>query len=559
MRRRATFVYHYVMRLLLPALAMSLLLISCSDAMIDSPSISSVPTHEVNDSPLVFPTLVATNTSVPIPAQIPFPSPAPARTFTPDELAPLSLVEFEYAAQLRIISPEIYDAVSELEWVADGIHDRDADPVQGLINLGVESPTSAWILIHTSWLSDGLSDQEAMTVSAIGYLALDMPETVEYLAALPWVADGITEDESWAITSLDTLSFESADAVREIVAKPWFVDGITEDESLALESLGNISYETGKASSFVSMPFLSVVEPPDSHALISLDILLYEDPSVFEGILSHPEVADGITDREAIILSLLHDVYSDNPGLIESLLAPSGALVEERRIDLPLAGSMQLAIVRTHEGAARSMDLLESAVRFSEDYMGEPFPANFVLLLFADAVTQGVLGHNAGINMIMLPDFDVDDGSLDALDAPMLFAHEVAHYYWGDFGEDWVNEGAAEVMAIIYDESTTGFDWRTSDIAEAYPCSIPDLTAFERLSGEPPLECVYALGAGLFLDLYRAMGSEDFQRGLAALYMLGQERPGIDGPGARRSHVRDAFEFHPEARDRVIPKWYGDR
>ena len=190
------------------------------------------------------------------------------------------------------------------------------------------------------------------------------------------------------------------------------------------------------------------------------------------------------------------------------------------------------------------MDLLESAVRFSESYLGEPFPTNFVLLLFAETVMSGADAPSAGINMTVHPDFDIDDGSEDALDAPFLLAHEVAHYCWGGTGEAWIDEGAADVMSFAYDESTTGYEWYVSDIATMYSCSIPDLSALERMPGGPPQDCIYGLGAGLFLNLYRTLGAEDFRKGFTALYLLSQHDPGEDGPGARHIHVRNAFEFH---------------
>ena len=511
---------------------------------ITSPSPSASP----------VPTPTATETNAPIPAQIPFPDPVPPRTLTPEEQPSLALDDFEYASLLSAISPEIYNAISELIWVADGIYGRDEDSVQGLIDLGIESPSSAQTLLDMRWLTDGLADEEAWVISSLGYLALDVPDAIEDMVRLPWIADGITEDESWAISSLADLALESTDAVRTIASRKWFVDGITEDESLVIESLGSISYETGTGSTFVAMPFLDSIEPSDSHALMSLDILSYEAPEAFDDILSNPVIADGVTDNEAPILALLHDVHFENPTLVSTLLSPNGTRVEQRDIDLPMAGRVRLAIVRTQEGAARSMDLLESVVRFSESYMGEPFPTNFVLLLFADAIMPGADAHNKGINMTVHPDFDVDDGGEYALDAPILLAHEVAHYYWGSSGEAWIDEGAADVMSFAYDESTTGYEWYVSDIATMYPCSIPDLSALALMPGDPPQDCIYGLGAGLFLELYRTLGDEDFRKGFRALYLLSQ-----NGPGAQRVHVRESFEFHPAAREEVIPRWYGDR
>lgn len=436
--------------------------------------------------------------------------------------------------------------------------------MQGLIDLALKAPLAAESLMEMRWMTDELDESEGAAVSALGYLvwhrvAFDTKSPIERILSLPWFSDGISEDEAWALYSLPDLANESPRMVRDLVSRHWFSDGISEDESFAIESLGAISYETDAASMFITMPFLDSIEPPDSHALLSLSLLSEETPEVFDDIVSHPTVADGITDAEATVVALLHDVQFTKPELVDTLLDPSGVLVEERDIELPLAGGVRLAIVRTQGGASRSIDLLESAVRFSERHMDEPFPTTFALLLFADAVLPDAVGHNAGINMVVHPDFDVDDGSDEALYAPSLLAHEVAHYYWNGFGKEWIYEGAAELMALVYDEATAGYEWYVSDLPDIYPCAISDLTALERHPGELPIDCVYGLGGGLFLDLYRTLGDEDFRKGFRALYLMSQQQDvDFGGPRAQRAHVRQAFQFHPVARDEIIPKWYGE-
>ena len=185
------------------------------------------------------------------------------------------------------------------------------DPVQGLIDLGVESPSSAQTLLDMRWLTDELADEEARVIRSLRYRALEIPDAIEDMVPLPWNAGGITEDESWAISSLAGLALESTHAVRTIASREWFVDGITEDESLVIQSLGSM---------FVTMPFLDSIEPSDSHALTSLSILTYEAPELFDDILSQPMIADGVSDSEAPTLVLLHDVHSENPSLVSTLL-----------------------------------------------------------------------------------------------------------------------------------------------------------------------------------------------------------------------------------------------
>ena len=126
----------------------------------------------------------------------------------------------------------------------------------------------------------------------------------------------------------------------------------------------------------------------------------------------------------------------------------------------------------------------------------------------------------------------------------------MAHYYWGGYSlDEWVDEGAAELMALVYDEVNSGVEWHVSDIGDLYPCALADLAALERLPEDARDEdCIYGLGASLFLDLYRTLGVEDFRRGFRELYLLGKEDPGPSGPGARRTHVSPNPPIHTGGR-----------
>ena len=101
------------------------------------------------------------------------------------------------------------------------------------------------------------------------------------------------------------------------------------------------------------------------------------------------------------------------------------------------------------------MDLLEHSVRAAERFMGASLPTNYVGLLYEDAVHGSFAGTNFGTHIAILPKYDIDDGSHEAASAGSTVAHEVAHYYWSG-NADWVDEGAAELMASIVDGARTG-------------------------------------------------------------------------------------------------------
>ena len=527
-----------------------------------APTATSEPFPTPTDAaPTAVPTRAPTEVvGGPPPPQIPFPSPVAQRTPRPGETAtilnPRTFDELPDSSLLRQSEPDIYHTIARLRWIMDGISRTELDPAQTLIYLGLDAPESARALIEMPWLSGDLSEDEAWAVGALSYLAFDAPDAFERIVSLPWMEDGVSEDESWVLSSLSDLAMESSAAATRLASYHWLANGLDTDEADVITMLGSISYETGSGSKFVGMSFLDSIEPADPYALNSLEFLAYEYPAAFHRILSHPSVADGVTDHETAALALLHDVQETNPDLVDILLDSSKTQVERRDIRLPLAGEVQLAIARTQPGVARSMESLESAVRFAEDFMNEPFPANFVLLLYADAVIADYSAHNTGLNITMHPEFDVDDGSYEADDARLILAHEVAHYYWGNSAERWLDEGAAEIMAIIHEETTTGQE--ILDAANTYPCSYAaDLSALEGQTGALAEDCDYSLGARFFLDLYRSLDEGDFRRGFRKLYLLGRDTLDPEDPGARSiGHVRDAFDFSAKARDEIIPKWY---
>ena len=528
-------------------------------------------TSEAPPAPPSTPEFTATPTSIPTRTpnvasggptlpQISFPSPVAQRTVGPDErpaaLSTRELDELPNASFLPRLNRDLFNTIAGLSWVIDGVSRMESEPAQSLVTLALEYPEAAGELLSMSWLADEINEDEAWTIGTLAYLAFDAPETFRRTAALPWIADGIDSDESWALGSLSDIALDSPQAAERLASYPWFMDGLHKDEVTVVTALGSMSYETGTGAALVGMSFLDSVEPSDAFALMSLEYLAYDSSTTFSRVMSHPSVADGIADHETAAIALLYDVQKTNPDMVDTLLEPSDVLVERRAIELPRAGDVDLAIVRLQPGAARSMELLEKAVRFAEDFMREPFPTNFILLLYGDAVMPHFAGHNSGFNMTVHPDFDSNDDSDEAHYAPYILAHEVAHYYWNSSSQAWLDEGAAEIMSIIYEETTTGQEAQGG--ANTFPCGYTaDLTGVERMKDPQADGCAYSLGTRFFLDLYRTLGEREFQRGFQDLYRLGRDILDPEDPDARGiRHVREAFDFSQEARDEIIPKWY---
>ena len=175
--------------------------------------------------------------------------------------------------------------------------------------------------------------------------------------------------------------------------------------------------------------------------------------------------ARNVSDEDVVVVSTLGGVARTNRPLIDVLLAGAGVTVEQRSVELPLSGDVKLAIVRTADGAGRSMDLVEAATREAEGYMGSPLPTRYVGVLFEDAVPPGTAGTNFGSHITVLPKFDVDDDSREAELTGRIMAHEVAHYYWSN-NADWIDEGMGETLASHVQSASAGQPAMVTN----YPC-----------------------------------------------------------------------------------------
>ena len=535
---------------------------------------------------------VAMPTPTRLPAtSTPTPRPMPTATPLPAPPARSSLRDFVNGDWLEQEDPRLASAIRDMAWMRDGIDATESEALQALLYIAVTSRSVVATVASMGWVRDGVSADEAEAIDWInniggaevmtavvalpwvqdgidGVLEIRMIEELSYIdyedtglamsvVSLDWVQDGIDDVEAEAIAWIgNTGDVEVASA---IVALAWVQDGIEGGlEVAAIEELSYLSHDAEGAARIVGMPFLASIEPPDVSAITSLSRLASIGPAVFDAVMAYAPVRDGISDDLAPIVATLHGVAETNPALIPVLLHPANAIMERRTVTLPLAGDVDLAIIRTGPGAARSMDLLEAAVRGVERLMGLPLPTNYVGLLYGDAVSGPVAGTNFGTHIAILPEYDVDDASRDAEFSGSHIAHEVAHYYWSG-NADWVDEGAADLVASIVDGARTGRPVGVTNRPCAYASTIADLERLAISQRDDAFRCNYALGERLFIDLYRATGHETFLEGFRALY-LASELQDDDEDAPRTSvgveHVRQAFRSDSGAEAAVIARWY---
>ena len=320
----------------------------------------------------------------------------------------------------------------------------------------------------------------------------------------------------------------SAKVTSDILGLPWVTDGLTDRELIGAAWLAVLDdFSPEAASKIVRMPFLRTFGPADVEAIRSLGLIAYDDDRydrhVLLRVLDNPNIADGggIDDQEAKIVAVLGGTNVANPELVDVLLDPAQTSIEERRIS-DGDGEVNLAIIRTAPGAADTMALLEYAVREATVMMNQSFPTDYVALLVEEATLDDSIGTNFQTHMAITPEFDVDDrSSRPGNYTGQLIAHEVAHYYW--FGLiDWIDEGAADFMAIVSENRRVG---RPMEVDNS-PCPYYEtLFHLERSNPRPGTwggQCNYSLGERLYLDLHSALGDVRFYQGFRNLRRLTQ-------------------------------------
>ena len=473
-------------------------------------------------------------------------------------------LELRALKQLRYINlddSKVALTVVNLGWVRDGIKDSEAGAINWINNF--RDAEVAMSVVALGWVQDGIEEIEVKTIEELSYINYDNAELAAAVVDLAWVQDGIEKLEFEAISWLRT--FSDVDVAVSVVDLDWVQEGIGKQEARALEELSYLSRKNeGQAARIVDMPFLETLEPPDISTIESLVDMAWFRQADYQRVLSHPTLIGGITDDWAKIVATLYGVSDTNPDLIDTLLDPDRVTLEERVIELPLTGETHLAIIRTGPGAERSMDLLEHAVRHSEEFMAVSFPTGYVGWLFGDAVTPSFAGNNFGTHIATLSKYDADDTDESEYTASHI-AHEVAHYYWSG-NANWVDEGASVFMASTSENARTGGSIEVTNDPCGYVRTIAELENLGVTSedgADSAFTCNYALGERLFVDLYRSLDEDSFREGLRDLYLLSQvedEDEMQDDTEVGIEHVKTAFKESEDtefpAVDVIAARWY---
>ena len=239
----------------------------------------------------------------------------------------------------------------------------------------------------------------------------------------------------------------------------------------------------------------------------------------------------------------------------------------------PAPAAVNLEVVATPRMTARGRQLVpraENILRFYGSTLGEaPFPT-FTLVAVDDNLPGG---HSPAFFAVLhqpLPttpySWSADPVAFDNLYPAFYMAHEIAHQWWGqavgwkNYHEQWISEGLAQYLAVLYAESERGpgllreliSDMRTSTmpVLQQGPISLGYRLGHIRGEGTVFRAIVYNKSAVVLHMLRRLMGDEPFFAALRQFYQNWRFRK------AGTDDLRATFEAHaPLPLGRFFDRW----
>lgn len=404
------------------------------------------------------------------------------------------------------LDPDSYELISTMPSLENGIDYGDLAAFHKLRGCSSSGPDVFKALFQKPWLADSISATELSVAHALCESVYRYDVDI-YLrvSEMSWLADGVDDAERNAVQGLTRCAQDAPEVLHLLSAmldKPWLKDDITRAESMVVNAM--------------------------------CDSYWRSDTERHLRILSYPALNDGISDQEARDLTLLESIIRgwrpeadiQSWGTGESLFAATGQAgltVEERTIELPLTGETILTIVRYREPESPTMDLLERALRFNEEYMGTPFHTNWIVLYFDNRDTI-IRSAYYSRQIAIIDEYEIIRPGESETGLLGTLVHETGHYYWNQ-GRFWISEGAAEFLVYLAKRELIGQEAATNHVTHRNPqCdAITNLLQLQAMGAAPqdvPYgACNYELGMKLFVELHDTLGEESFRQGFRNLHL----------------------------------------
>ena len=353
--------------------------------------------------------------------------------------------------QLEVIfrrSSDLGARLAGYEWIADGIDPDDAGGIGLLASFADRDVDAAWEISGFDWVKDGFDETEDRALSALFELSVAGYPDGSTLAVQPWFQDGVNEMEMRFLRAIESIVAHAPGIMASLDEYEWLVsfeiDAGDLEIALAVREVALVDPEFAE---WMLRNSVSLSPAITRYAFDSLSkIVTWEAPDYLP-LLEEDWFVDGLDEREAIFIGALGAArwlpgpfeLGENDTLDLDLLSEHH--IEARVIDLPLVGEVTIWVVKHYPFApdATLMEDLATAVLNAEDFMGEKFPTNDVIVLVGEGNQPGPSYHRGG-------DVVLRQRERGKPVSEYVVLHEIGHYYFGvDSG--WLAEGGADLIA----------------------------------------------------------------------------------------------------------------
>ena len=417
-----------------------------------------------------------TFTPRPLPASTPTPTRTPGPTRTPRPTStrapPSPIAHLENGAWLDQNRRPRAMELRSLPWVADGVDESEKEAAELLI------AAARWYsgvfdeLMKLPWVSDSITPAETDAIFGFRWMPRSVHGQVDEVLAMPWTQDEITAAEGRAVRYLYFAGRYVRPVADELLEKSWVQDDMTANEATVIQNLywtARVQDEAQQSSSNRSAiantrdAFPGKVEGPTLQAVAVFGKIGRRERGGFAGDNVHPKILDGITDEEAQDRRPFGRNVQQTAGIGRCSFARDRGVSGGARRRIAVVRRSRHAIVRIRDQTTDRMDCLSTACALSNSLW--TLPCRSVTSRYISTMLRAyqIGGTNFGSHIAM----SNCTMTLKTADwwthCHFTIAHEVAHYYWGGSNQDWIDEGAAEFLGSISEQTHWDDDGRHSE------------------------------------------------------------------------------------------------
>ena len=516
-------------------------------------------------------------------------------------------------------SPRLQRAISERDWVADGVTPLEQEAITRIKVLAASSEELFFHILWNIWV-DGIH-------RGANYVDLKVLDILINISKLPWIQDGLSANEHETVQQV----YDHATKVyRALKTLDWVKDGTTPTEERALDALFAVAEHSEEFLTHVleHVWVRGIHSPPTDRDLAVLETLskIASISWIQEGLVN------GFTETEEKLFAMLAHLMNsdtsdsdDEPAqpfvqaiiampFLQSIAGPESSALESlsRLRDDRFDHFKHIVATYTKRGGITDQDakivaVLDEIVRYDPSLLdgflsghGIQFEEREVTLPLTGKTNLGIIrlqpgsehtmnylesavrraerimtlpfpnnfitllisdtvepfgGWFYGTHITIRPFYENEE-EFDLSHLEQVIVHEVAHYFWNK-SPAWIAEGGAGFVEVR--AGVRRPEERPGFSESCHQTDIRDLLDDDETG------CDYFLGARLLHDLYSALDEQTFHSGLRRLYRATQENLGLDGCSEEEEdglcYFRYAFtqETTPESASaawHIISHWY---